>query len=175
MRQLRIAKNLSLPLDAVTKAFGVVAARGAGKSYTASVMTEQLIKAGQHVVVVDPLGVWWGLRSSGDGRHEGLPIVIFGGDHADVPLDPGSGEMIADLVINEHLSVILDIGRFSKAEQVRFVTAFAVRLYQRNRRPLHLMLDEADMFAPSGRCTGRSGCSAPWRTWSAGDGLAAWG
>ena len=147
-RLLRIAKDLALPLDAVTKAFGVVAARGAGKSYTASVMTEQLIKAGQHVVVIDPLGVWWGLRSSGDGRHEGLPIVIFGGDHADVPLDPGSGEMIADLVINEHLSVILDIGRFNKAEQVRFVTAFAVRLYQRNRRPLHLMLDEADMFAP---------------------------
>lgn len=35
-----------------------------------------------------------------------------------------------------------------KGEQMRFVTAFAERVYHRNRSALHLVLDEADLFAP---------------------------
>lgn len=145
---LKIAKDLTLGLDAVTKMIAILAMRGMGKSYTASVLTEQMLKAGGHVVVVDPLGVFWGLRSSEDGRHEGLPIPIFGGDHADVPLDPNSGTMVADLIINERLSVVLDLSRMTPADAARFMLAFAERLYHKNRKPLHLILDEADEWAP---------------------------
>src|SRR5437588_3369168 len=35
-----------------------------------------------------------------------------------------------------------------KGAQVRLMTAFAESLYRLNRRPLHLMVDEADAFAP---------------------------
>jgi hypothetical protein len=51
-------------------------------------------------------------------------------------------------VVDEGLSVVLDLGRFQKGEQIRFMTDFAERLYHRNRSPLHLVLDEADAFAP---------------------------
>jgi DNA helicase HerA-like ATPase len=83
---LHIADGLELPLDAVTETFAILAKRGSGKTYTASVMVEEFLGAGLPVCVVDPLGVWWGLRSSADGKSAGQPVVIFGGDHADVPL-----------------------------------------------------------------------------------------
>lgn len=38
----------------------------------------------------------------------GLPMVIMGGEHGDVPLEVGAGELIADVVVEEGLSVVLD-------------------------------------------------------------------
>ena len=84
---LRISRDFGFPTEAVTETFAILAKRGAGKTYTAAVLVEELLKAGLHVVVVDPVGVWWGLRASADGAHEGLPIVVLGGEHGDVPLD----------------------------------------------------------------------------------------
>jgi hypothetical protein len=148
MRGLRIADNLTLPAEAVTQTFAILAKRGVGKTYTASVLTEEMLKAGLQVVVADPIGVWWGLRASADGKRGGLPIVVLGGDHGDVPLEATAGETIASLVVEERLSVVLDLSRFRKGEQTRFMTDFCERLYHRNRAPLHLVLDEADAFAP---------------------------
>jgi uncharacterized protein len=145
---LQLASDLSLPLDAVTEAFGVLGVRGSGKTFTAKVLVEELTKAGMPVAILDPLGVHWGLRSSADGERPGLPFVIFGGDHADVPLSDSSGEVIADFVIAERTPVVLDMGLMRKAEMRRFATAFLSRLYHKNRQPLHLVVDEADLFAP---------------------------
>jgi hypothetical protein len=148
MRSLRIADNLTLPAEAVTQTFAILAKRGVGKTYTASVLTEEMLKAGLQVVVADPIGVWWGLRASADGKREGLPIVVLGGDHGDVPLEATAGDTIASLIVEERLSVVLDLSRFRKGEQTRFMTDFCERLYHKNRAPLHLVLDEADAFAP---------------------------
>jgi uncharacterized protein len=145
---LRISREFSLPAEAVSETFAILAKHGAGKTYTAAMMVEELLKAGLHVVVVDPVGVWRGLRASADGQGEGLPIVILGGDYGDVPLEVSAGESIAGLVVEEGLSVVLDLSHFRKGEQTRFMTGFAERLYHKNRTPLHLVLDEADAFAP---------------------------
>jgi hypothetical protein len=145
---LHIAKNFSLPREAITQTFAILAKRGVGKTYTASVMAEEMLKAGLSTVVIDPIGVWWGLRASANGKQEGLPIIVLGGDHGDVPLEVAAGQTIADLIIEEHLSAVLDLSLFRKGEQVRFMTDFAERLYHKNREPLHLMLDEADAWAP---------------------------
>lgn len=145
---LRLAPTLALPLEAVTQTFGVLAKRGMGKSYLAAVLSEELLGAGLQVCVVDPVGVFWGLRAGADGKGPGLPIVVLGGDHADAPLEVTAGELMATLVVDERLSVVLDLSRFRKGEQTRFMTDFAERLYHHNRAPLHLVLDEADAFAP---------------------------
>lgn len=147
-RSLRIAKGLSLPFAAVTETFAILAKRGAGKSYTAGVLAEEMLKAGQPIVVVDPTGAWWGLRSSADGKHEGLPITVLGGDHGDAPLEDGAGALVADLVAEEHVSLVLDLSNMSKGAMKRFMTDFAERLYEKNRDPLHVFLDEADLFVP---------------------------
>lgn len=148
--KLKITKQVAghLPIEAVTQTIAILAKRGAGKSYTASVMVEEMLTNGLLPVVIDPLGVWWGLQSSADGKSEGFPITVLGGDHGDVPLEPTAGVTIADFIVNEQQPCVIDLSHFSKADQIRFVTAFAERLYQKNREPLHLVVDEADMFAP---------------------------
>ena len=42
-RELRISPDLVLPLEAVTDTFGILAKRGVGKTYTASVLAEELL------------------------------------------------------------------------------------------------------------------------------------
>jgi hypothetical protein len=145
---VKIGEGLSLPTEAITQTFGILAIKGAGKTYLALKLAEEFLKAKLQVIAVDPVGVCWGLRSSADGKAPGLPIVIFGGDHADVPLEKESGSLTADIAVEETLSMVLDLSHFRKGEQVSFMTAFAERLYLKNRNPLHLLLDEADMYAP---------------------------
>jgi hypothetical protein len=146
---LRVSPDLALPLDAVTETFLILGKRGAGKTNAAVVMAEEMIAAGLRTCIVDPTGVWWGLRSSADGQSPGLPVIIFGGEHADLPLSPESGTAMADLIVDEpDLVVILDLKLMSKTAQRRFMTGFLERLYHRNRDPLHLFVDEADLFAP---------------------------
>ena len=110
---LVLADDFHLPLEAVTETFAILAKRGSGKTYTAAVLVEEMLKAGQTVVVTDPVGVWWGLRSSSDGTGPGLPIVILGGDHADAPLSPEAGAAAADLAAEERLSLVLDLSHFT--------------------------------------------------------------
>jgi DNA helicase HerA-like ATPase len=145
---LRIAENLTLPRDAITQTFAILAKRGVGKTYTASVLVEEIIKAVLPVVVIDPVGVWWGLRASADGKGPGLPIVIAGGDHADVPITAGGGEAVARLVVEENLSLVIDLSLLRKHERIHFMTDFAETLYHLNRTARRLVLDEADAFAP---------------------------
>lgn len=120
--------------------------------YAAAVLAEELIKAGAPVVVLDPVGAWWGLRARADALGPGLPVVIAGGEHGDVPLEPTGGHIIADLVVDDPRPLILDLSDFqSNAAQDRFVADFAEHLYRRkaqHRSPLHLIFDEADSFAP---------------------------
>jgi SpoVK/Ycf46/Vps4 family AAA+-type ATPase len=150
---LRISGDLAFPLEAVTETFLIFAKRGVGKTYTASVLAEEFIGAGLPVCIVDPLGVWWGLRSSADGQGPGLPVTILGGEHADLPLAPEAGPPVADLLVGERIPVILDLSEMSKTQQRRFMTDFLERLYHQNREPLHVIIDEADLFAPQ-RTTG---------------------
>jgi hypothetical protein len=143
---------LLLPLDAVTNTFAILARRRVGKTYTASVMAEEFVHAGIPWVAMDPTGAWWGLRSSSDGKSPGLPVLILGGAHGDVPLEPTAGKVIADLVVANPGWYVIDLSLFSSnADQDRFATEFGERLYrqkQKNRFPMHFFLDESDSFVP---------------------------
>lgn len=149
---LEISKDLSLPDDAVTQTFAILAQRRKGKTYTANVMAEEMVKAGIPWVALDPTGAWWGLRSSADGKKAGLPVYVFGGDHGDLPLERTAGKMIADLVVEHPGWYVLDFSHFeSKEAERQLATDFAERFYRRkgtNKTPMHLFVDEADMFAP---------------------------
>lgn len=103
---LHLSPDLAIPDGAVTQTFGILAVRGAGKSNTAAVMAEEMFAAKLPFVVIDPVGAWWGLRSSFDGKGPGLAIPIFGGQHGDVPLNRESGELLADLIVEKRLSCV---------------------------------------------------------------------
>lgn len=107
-RDLKIARGFSLPPQAVTQTFAIMARRGAGKTTTSGVMVEEMVKAGLPTCVVDPIGVWYGLRSSADGRSPGLPVVILGGEHGDAPLLPTAGAVVAEMLVDNPFPVVLD-------------------------------------------------------------------
>jgi len=145
--------SFSLPAEAVTDALAVVGRRGSGKTFAASVLAEEMLDIGAQIVVIDPTGVWWGLTSSADGRAAGYEIVVIGGNEADVPLEPTGGELVADVIVDEKISAVLDLSLLRKADRTRFLTSFAERLYHRkgparHRTPLHLFVDEAHAFVP---------------------------
>jgi uncharacterized protein len=147
-RTLNVSPDLALPLDAVTETFLIFGKKGSGKTATAGVLAEEMIGAGLPVAVLDPMGAWWGLRSSADGEGAGLPVVIIGGEHGDLPLTPESGAQVADLITEERVPVVADLFLMSKTQQRHFVTDFMERLFHRSREPLHLIIDEADRWAP---------------------------
>lgn len=148
MTGLRIAPGLELDPDYVGGgAFAVLAKRGAGKTYTGRVMAEEMWTASVPFVVLDPMGAWWGLRA--EGNRPGMPIPIFGGEHADAPLERTGGSVMADLIVDEGLSAILDLSAFgTRAAERQFALDFLSRLYRKNRSLLHVFVDEADLFAP---------------------------
>jgi len=149
MKQLVIGKDgFSLPLTLVTSTQAILARKRSGKSYCASVEAEEMLENGQQVVVIDPTGAWKGLRSSADGKSEGYPVVVFGGDHADAPLDYRAGKAMALAVLEHGFSAIFDIGNFITDEQVQFVMDFSSELLRVSRTAIHVFMDEADTFAP---------------------------
>jgi hypothetical protein len=151
--KIRIAEDLTLPLDFTTQTAAVVAKRRAGKSYLSRRIAEQLFRSGQQIVIVDPKGDWWGIRSAADGKAPGLPIVMLGGERGDAPLEVSAGEVVARLVVEERVSVLLDLSLFRKRDVATFMTAFLEALYrlkarEQYRTPLMLITDEADAIAP---------------------------
>lgn len=153
-KRLHLAKGLSLSLDFATKTAAILAQRRKGKTYTASVIAEEMVAAKQPFVALDPTGAWWGLRAGADGKREGLPVVVLGGQHGDVPLERTGGRLIADLVVEEPGYYVIDFSLFESGEAERqFAVDFAERLYRAKGQagkdfPLHLFVDEADRFIP---------------------------
>ncbi len=156
-RTLKISPDLALPVDAVTQTIVVYGGKGMGKTNFGSVLAEELSAAGQRFSVIDPVGVWWGLQYGTDGRSPGIEVLILGGTHGDIPIEPTGGAVVADLVADEEVDVIIDISRhatgkmWSVGEKVKFLTSYCTRLYERQgerRRPLMQIIDEAGRFVP---------------------------
>jgi len=144
----RISHDLSLPDEAVTWVISYLAKRGAGKTYCSSVQAEEMLKAQIPIVVIDGMGIWWGLRVSNDGVNPGLPIVVFGGEHADLPLIPEKATEMAKAIVESNISCVLDLSPFSKYMARRIVSAFLNELYRLNRVERHVFIEETDLWAP---------------------------
>lgn len=143
-----LSRDLGLPIDLVTEAIAVLGRRGKGKTNTAGVIVEGVVEHGVPVCVVDTVGVWWGLRSSKTGKGAGLPVVVFGGTHGDLPLEESSGKTIAQVLVERRISAVIDTSHLSKGAARRFLTDFLVEVYHRNRDPFLFVFDEADELAP---------------------------
>ena len=145
---LHIADGVSLPVELLTSTQAIIAQKRSGKSYTASVEAEEMLERGFQICVLDPTSAWFGLRSSADGKGPGYPVVVFGGDHADAPLDYRSGKAMAKALVEHGFSAIFDIGDWITDEQIQFVFEFSSEMLRINKNAIHLFIDEADTFAP---------------------------
>lgn len=140
-----------IPKEALDDRLAFVGTAGSGKTYNAGSGVERLLAAKARAVVIDPLGVWWGLRLKADGATaSGFDIPIFGGTHGDLALTEHAGALIGETVAGMAESCILDLSQIgTKAGERRFMLAFLTALYRGvNGSPVHLIIDEADMWAP---------------------------
>jgi hypothetical protein len=133
-----------IPEEYLTRRAAILAKVDSGKTYMAGKIEEQLAKKGLPFVVMDPMGAHWGIRTK-------YPILIFGGKHGDIEIEPGDGRYIAQVVVQHNLTCIVDINEFSKEEQQQFAADFGDELFLLHKissSPRHVFWEEADIFAP---------------------------
>ena len=168
----KVASNLTLPKNIAKQVIGIVGKRESGKTYNGSDLAEEMVKAGIPIVVIDGMGIWWGLRVAvkyvngkqvPDPEKPGLPIVVFGGDHADIPLpmmrgqriplvpDPEKIRLMATSIVESGISAVIDTSSLpSKAQEMTVITEFVPALQRANRDygVRTIFLEEAEVVAP---------------------------
>ncbi len=151
VKTLRIAEDLTVPLDVVTQTLAAIGRKGAGKTYLATGIAERMLDASAQVVALDPVGNWWGLRVGADGKSKGKDIFVLGGDHGHVQIAPEHGARIARWIVEKGASAVLDISGFRLGERKRFAADFGeelLHLKKRQRSPVHLFIEEAQLLIP---------------------------
>jgi hypothetical protein len=128
----------------------VLGTRDSGKTYTATLIAEQLFAAGIPFTVFDPVGVWRFLRVPGAGP--GLPVVVAGGVAGDLALTPESAPRIVEAAMRNGVSLVLDLHSMdmSKADWRRIVGDSVRLLLHRNGEYglRHVFIEEAHEFVP---------------------------
>lgn len=157
MKNLNIG-SVEIPINAATKTFAILAKRGAGKSYTAAVLAEEFAKNGIPFVIFDPIDVWWGLRLKANGKTKGLPVVVFGVEHADIKLDREMGRKIAQAVVQKNISCVISTFGMPKVAQRHLIAEFAEELLNINNTPRHIFIEEAHEFVPQRVMAGNQKC-----------------
>jgi uncharacterized protein len=117
--------SIHIPLNAATKTFALLGKRGSGKTYNAGVLAEEFHKNHIPFIVFDPIDVWWGLRLARDGKQQGVPVVVFGSEHADIPLERSMGRPIARAIVQDNVSCILSTFGMPKNAQRQLIAEFA--------------------------------------------------
>lgn len=155
--KLNISEDLAMPAaEAVCSTFLILGGKGMGKTNLGSVLAEELHHCKLRFSVIDPLDVWYGLQHGKTRDQAGLDVVILGGPHGDIPIEPLGGAVVADFVADEDVSTVIVMRRadgsmWTNGERVRFMTDYCSRLYLRqgeHRRPLMQIIDEAGRFVP---------------------------
>lgn len=139
------------PLAALAQHIGILGKTRSGKSTALRGVVEGMLERGDPVCIIDPKGDWWGLKISRDGKAPGFALVIFGGDHADVPINEHSGAAVAELFATGNRPCLIDLGGWMPGPRTRFWVDFAAALFRLNKGQRWLVVDEIHNFAPKGK------------------------
>lgn len=162
MRKIEIPKYIAiteagekvmLPDDMATQGFAYLARRRSGKSSAVGTVEEIMLEHGDPWICIDPAGAHWGIkyRAGKDGLPDGpsgYDVLVVGGDHADVDLNPHGGKALAEVLVETNISCVIDVSLMGMTDRKRFMTDFANRLFELNKTPRHLIIDECHEFVP---------------------------
>jgi hypothetical protein len=113
---------------------------------------EELARRHFPFVALDPVGITWAIRASADGTKESpYPVVVAGGEHADIEIGRDSGVPLARAIVEQNISVIVDLSQLSKGAWRIFVRDFCRELYRLSRTPRMVIIEEATEFVPQQR------------------------
>lgn len=156
---LKLAKELDLPITAITQTFAMLGKRGGGKTYAATKLAELMLEAGAQILALDPVGVWYGLRVPKSDKSKAFDIVVFGGFNGDIEINPKAGKIIAEIIIERNLSAVVDISHFVQSEQTRFAYDFLTTVFELKKKApsaVHIFLEEAQEIVPQNIIKGDS-------------------
>jgi hypothetical protein len=140
-----------IPAEALASHIAILGKTGSGKSNAAKTIVETAMDAGERVCIFDPTGTWYGLRLTASGKPSAYPVVIFGGQHADVRINGHQGAAVAEIIGTTSTPAVIDTRLMTVSDRTRFFTDFAEAIIRVNLGALTLVLDEAHVFAPQGR------------------------
>jgi DNA-binding transcriptional regulator GbsR (MarR family) len=144
--KFRISDNLEIDYSsyAVTgMRVSILASSGAGKSNLAALFLEQALDQGVQVCVIEPVEEWRTLKAEFDN-------VVWVGDEGDIPLEPEMAGAYAKL-LEDGASMVLTVSTGDEFRDKDFVASFLWSLYTRwrkVRRPMFIVFEEADVYAP---------------------------
>lgn len=165
-------RNFHFPDQIFEQHVSVLGKTRSGKSSVLRLAVEKLLDDNLPVCIVDPKGDWWGLKLGKDGKSAGYPIVIFGGEHADVPINEHAGAHVAELFATGNRSCLIDLGGWMVGERTRFWIDFASTLFKLTKGKRYLVVDEIHNFAPKGKIMDpMAGKSLHWANRLASEGL----
>lgn len=161
-----------IPSEILSQHIAILGKTRSGKSSVMRGLVERLIEDGKPVCIVDPKGDWWGIKLAKDGKHEGYPVVIFGGEHADIPIDEHSGHLVAELFATGNRPCLIDLGGWMVGPRTRFWIDFASTLFKLTKGSRWLAVDEIHNFAPKGKVfDADAGKALHWTNRLASEGL----
>jgi len=149
MKELYISEDIDFSLDElIGKCIGILGIRGSGKSNTAGVIFEELLKHNYPLTVVDIDGEYFGLKE------EYELLVIGQGENVDIEIEPEDAAQVAEISIKKSIPVVLDLSGFLKEEQRTMLKGYFTDLWNwagKLRKPYMIGIEESHEFIPQGK------------------------
>ena len=145
---LYISNDLPLDLEQIIgQCVAILGIRGSGKSNTAGVLFEELLKHHYPLSIVDIDGEYFGLKEKFE------VLVVGSGEGVEIEVDVGCAEEIAHVSMERNVPVVLDLSGFLSEERTEFLEAYLAALWNLAgavRRPYIIGIEEAHEFIPQG-------------------------
>lgn len=153
MTTIKLGRGLSVPaLELATQVVAALGMRGSGKSNLMTVICEGLLAAKIQVIILDYVGIHFGLRLAPDGKTpSAFAIPVIGGPHGDIALASTAGKVVAEALAASASPAVLDVSSFRKGDRVRFAGEFAEAFFDAKKLhpgPCFLVLEEAQRYVP---------------------------
>jgi hypothetical protein len=145
---LSISNDLELKLeDVIGKCIAILGIRGSGKSNTAGVIFEELLRNNYPLSIIDIDGEYFGLK-------EKYEILVVGrGEGVEIEVDVDCAEEIAQISMEKNVPVVVDLSGFLSDERNAFLQEYLTSLWNlagKLRHPYIIGIEEAHEFIPQG-------------------------
>jgi hypothetical protein len=145
---LMVSSDLDLDLEAIIgQCVAILGIRGSGKSNTAGVLFEELLKHNYPLSIVDIDGEYFGLK-------ERFEVLVVGtGDGVEIEIDAGCAEEVARISMERNIPVVLDLSGHLAEERGELLQEYLSALWSLAgslRRPYIIGIEEAHEFIPQG-------------------------
>jgi len=152
----RPGESVELPVVELLTGRGFVTGKsGAGKSNSASVITEKLLDAGFGMLIVDIDGEYYGLKEEYEILHVGAD------DECDIQVTVEHAEKIASLALEQNVPIILDMSSFLDEEDGQeLLTAVSRQLFAKAKKlkqPFLMLVEEVHEYIPQKGSVGECG------------------